>query len=118
VALDYPAETIQVGLGYTSRLRTLPIEMARQAGSSASYLKSWNKIFVRLLGSARPMINGVRPPVRNEETVMGLREPNRTEDVSVASLGWDLYGSITIEQDIPLPFTVLGIFGELDQENI
>lgn len=116
ITIDYLAQTITAGLKFTPRLRTLPVDMLTQDESRTSFMKSWNKIFVRLLESARPLINGVRPPVREEETPMGEREEDKTEDVEVSNLGWDLYGSITIEQDLPLRLTVSGVFGELDQE--
>ena len=118
ITLDYPAEHVAAGLQYDCLLKTLPIDMLTQDGSKASYMKSWIKLFVRVLDSSRPLINGVRPPIRNDETPMGEREPNRAEDIETAQLGWDLYGSIDIEQDLPLHITVLGIFGELAQDNI
>jgi len=118
VALQYPATHVAVGLGYLAKIRTLPIDMLSQDESRASYMKSWVKIFVRLLDSSLPLIDGERPPVREEETPMGERQPNETHDVEVAHLGWDLYGAIDIEQDLPLHLTVMGVFGELDQDNI
>ena len=118
ITIDYEANHIVAGLKFTPRLRTLPVDMLTQDESRTSFMKSWNKIFIRLLDSTRPLINGVRPPVRQEETPMNLREENKTEDVEVSNLGWDLYGSITIEQDLPLPLNISGVFGELDQETI
>lgn len=118
ITLDYAARHIVAGLKFIARVRTVPVDMLTQDESRTSYLKSWNKIFVRMLESSRPLINGVRPPVRNEVTPMGEAEPLRTEDLEVSNLGWDLYASITIEQDLPLKLSVSGVFGELDQENI
>lgn len=118
ITLDYVAERVVAGLKFTARIRTVPVDMLTQDESRTSFLKSWNKIFIRMLNSARPLINGVRPPVRNELTPMGEAEPLRTEDLEVSNLGWDLYASITIEQDLPLKLEVSGVFGELDQENI
>ena len=118
ITLDYVANHVVAGLKFTPRIRTVPVDMLTQDESRTSFLKSWNKIFVRMLESSRPLINGVRPPVRNEATPMNTAEPVRTEDLEVSNLGWDLYASITIEQDLPLPLSVSGVFGELDQENV
>ncbi len=118
ITLQLAATHIAAGLGYSARMITLPIDMLTQDESKASYEKSWIRIYLRLLNSAVPLVNGTRLPTRNEATPMGEREPYRTEDVDMANLGWDLYGAIDIEQDLPLHLTVMGVFGELDMDNI
>lgn len=127
IVIDYDALEVVAGLSFLPILETLPIEMIIQGQSVGSFAKSWSKIFIKVLNSTRPKINGIRPPVRNEETPMNLPEPSQTEDVGVANLGWDyvvanlgwdLDATITVEQDLPLVLEVAGVFGELDLQNI
>jgi len=118
VSLQLDAMHVAAGLGYSAVIYTLPVDMLTQDESRASQEKSWVKVFVRLLQSSRPLIDGIRPPIREEETPMGEVQPYATEDMEVSHLGWDKYGSIHIEQDLPLHLVVAGIYGELDMEHI
>ena len=49
---------------------------------------------------------------------MGISQPPISQDIDVRDLGWDQGAQITVEQDLPRPLTILGIFGELSQEAI
>ena len=49
---------------------------------------------------------------------MGLRDVNLTGGVLVFGGSPDETGSVTVEQDLPLPCMVAGIFGELDQNQL
>ncbi len=121
--LDYVGNHVDVGLGYTCTLVSLPRDdgiatgLARSGSSRAAY-KRWNKIWARIISSWKPKINGRRPPERTAPTPMGNIEPAATEDVQISSRIWDKEGKITIEQDLPLKTTLVGFFGELDQEII
>ena len=44
---------------------------------------------------------------------MGQPIPLFTGDKRVSNLGWDRKGQVTIEQNQPLPLTVLGITGTI-----
>lgn len=117
VTLQNEYTDVYVGLGYSKKLITLPFDKGSATGSGAAHFKRYNKILVRVLDSAKPIINGDRPPTRNPSTPMNTAELPRTEDVEVANLGWDRSALVTIEQDLPLALTVIAIFGELGQEN-
>lgn len=116
ITLSYPADEVYVGLPYTCTLVTLPLDKGANAGSALPHFKRYNKIYVSLLDSAKPLINGTRPPVRHPSTPMGTPEPVTTSKVLSVATGWDLNAQITIEQDLPLACTVLGIAGEVAQE--
>jgi len=118
ITLDRPGKNIVIGLQYVSKLKTLPLDILSQEGSQASKQKRFNRIFVRLLDSARPVINGENPRKRTPSTPMGEREPNRTEDVVVHNLGWDKYASIEVEMELPFACNVLGVFGEVGIEGL
>ena len=116
-----PQDVVVAGLGYTSRIETLPLDYLGygRVGTSAHFMKRWNKIYVRVLDSAKPLIGKVgdteRPPTRTPSTPMDLPQPVISDDVKVLNRGWDRFSQVFIEQDLPLPLTITGIFGELTQ---
>jgi hypothetical protein len=102
-----------IGLPFTSTLKTLAVEGGNPAGTAQGLQKRWNEIYVRLHDSFFPKINGIRPPVRSPATGMGTAEPKTTGDVRVRNEGVDLDGQVTITQDLPGPTHLLSIFGTL-----
>ncbi len=118
IELQTEASQVTVGLKYEPTVVTLPFDKGDRAGSGMGRQKHWNKIFVRTLDSAKPKINGTRPPSRSPSTPMGTMEPLSSEDIIVHALGRDRYAQVTIVQDLPLPLTVLAIFGEIAQEKL
>ena len=79
-------------------------------------MKRINRLFLRLFESQPPIINGKRPPVRFPQYPMDTPPPIRSDDVFVTDLGWSRLTTITIEENLPVPCTVLGLFGEMDME--
>jgi hypothetical protein len=75
--------------------------------------KRWSEIFVQLSNSAVPKINGKRPPVRDVDTTYGTPEQLTSDDVNVTNLGYDRYGRVEIEHELPLPCHIVAIFGVL-----
>ena len=118
IVLQYGGNMVEVGLNYSARLTTLPADFGAQNGSAAPLKKRWVRIGVKLVNSAYPTINGERPPTRVPSTPMGLRDANITGGVLVFGGSPDETGSVIVEQDLPLPCMVAGIFGELDQNQL
>ena len=106
-------KTIEIGLGYTSKIKTLKIEDGSQAGTAQARKKRYNEVVVRLLKSVGVTINGDQLPFRSNTTPAGQDIPDFTGDKRVMNLGWNREGQVTIEQTQPLPLTVLGITGTL-----
>ena len=115
ITIDPPARKVTVGLQFIARIRTLP-QPPGEAGLQAA--KGWSNIGVKLLGSANPLVNGVRERERHPITPMNTPEPAASDDVFMTELGWDIYGQITVEQDLPLPLNVLGIYGKVAIEDV
>ena len=124
--LDYttdpsrPDDVVVVGLGYPTEIETLPLDYTpEEPGTSAHFMKRWNKIYVRVFDSAIPFVGkktlNERPPTRTADTPMGEAQPVVTQDVKVLGLGWDRFSQVYIKQDLPVPLIVTGIFGELSQ---
>ncbi len=104
---------IEVGLGYTSVLKTMRVESGSQAGKAQGSKKRWNEVRVRLLDTTGVTINGDQVPFRTSSTPMSSGIGLFTGDKRVTNLGWDRDGIIEIRQEQPLPLTVLGIHGTL-----
>ena len=116
--LDFAGSRIVIGLSYTARMKTLPLDPGSQTGSAMSMKKRWNDIVVRVLDSALPIINGDRQPDRSPATPMDETEPDRSQDIRTRDIGWDQFARVTIEQDLPRNLTVTGIFGEMSEESV
>lgn len=115
--VDWECSHVQIGTKFTQYLKTLPLgQTVEGLGSSSAMMVRWVKIYLRIIDSYRPKINGQRPPVRHPDTPMTQVEPAATEDIKVANLGWTKDGSIEIEQDLPLRTTIGGIYGEVAAE--
>lgn len=113
-----PASVIKAGLQYISRAKTLPFNFGSTNGSGLPWNKRWNKVYVSLLESELPKINGVRPPDRTPSTPMDTREPAITDFIQVTQLGHDLNAFIEIEQELPVGCTINAIFGEVGQDQL
>lgn len=118
IVLQSGGNVVEVGLNYSAKLTTLPADFGAPNGSAAPMKKRWVRVGVKLVDSAYPLINGERPPTRNPSTPMGLRDADITGGVLVFGGSPDDTGSVTVEQNLPLPCVVAGIFGELDQNQL
>lgn len=115
IEIEYAGDLIFVGLQYISTLKPMPVDKGVQGGSGRSLARGWNKIYVQIIDSALPLINGQRPPDRSSATLMDTPEPLVTEQVFVTQLGYGDEAIVEVVQDLPYPCIVGGIFGELDQ---
>lgn len=114
---------VVIGLGFNSKLVTLPRDDSMslgglKSGSALPATKRWPKIWARISRSLKPLINGIRPPERTAAAPMNEIQPSETENVQVTLRGFDQDAVITIEQDLPVPTTLTGLFGHFDQESV
>ncbi len=109
----FAAKTIEVGLGYVSKIKTMQVEAGSQAGSAQSRRKRYNEVVVRLFETVGATVNDDQIPFRTSATPMGEPISSFTGDKKVSNLGWDTQGQIVIQQTQPLPMTVLAITGTL-----
>jgi hypothetical protein len=119
VTLEFGGKVIDIGLKIHSIAKTLPIADAiNPIGTTRGMVKRWVKIFMKLINSYPPLINGVRGATRHAFTPMGVVESPRSETIQGKSRGTDLDAIITIEQDLPIMTEISGIFGQIEQEEI
>jgi len=116
---DWAGDEIRIGIQIRSIIRTLPVADAiARVGTTRPMMKGFTEIWVKILDSWRPQINGRQPATRRVATPMGEMDPAVTESVSVSNTGTDMDAQITIEQDLPLRTEVAGWFGRITQEEI
>lgn len=118
IELQLEAEFVQVGLGYNKRLKTLPFDKGARTGSARSFSKRYKEVYVELLTSHVPFINGQQPPIRHPVTPMNEAEPAFDGLVKISNLGFDHDAPVTIEQDGPLTLAVGGIYGTVTQDEM
>jgi hypothetical protein len=120
ITLPIKASVISVGYPYTQRMVTMPFISKSDKGVGAGHhQKRWNKVFLRLLRSYMPLINGRRPPERHSVTYDDVAEPLINTFVQLTpEMGWDRDGILVIEQDLPFRMVVTGIYGEVGLERI
>jgi hypothetical protein len=116
--LQWEAEQVILGFNYTATELTLPMANTIQPGNTVSMKKKWNQVFIKIINSAFPKINGVRPASRYPATQQGEAEPLKTMDIQVTKLGWDRTAQITITQELPLETMIATIYGEITEETL
>ena len=116
ITLDAPALEVLAGLKTPLKFVSLPVEPGAQGQATQPAMKRSNRIFVLLTASARPIINGVRPPDRDPSSPMDIRQPPKTELLFVSNLGWERQETITVEEDLPIDVSFNGIYLEMAEE--
>ena len=104
--------TIFVGYEYTAR--AIPNRYQLALPTSQSQKIRWTKPVLRLFASTMPLINGVRARERSSDDLYDTANDLFTGDVYLVNYGSD--GVLEIEQDVPLPFHMTGIFGLMTVE--
>jgi len=110
-------QSAYVGLAYENSWQLLSLEGLSNRGTSQSSKRRWNKVYLRLVESAMPLVEGTPPKDRTPSTPMGLGEPFITGDVEVVDLGSG-EGDIVITQDKPLISEVAAIFGKVSSTEV
>lgn len=118
IYIDYTGSNVVVGLGFDSEIELLDYDSGSETGSGLSLKKRRNNIYVKLLESGVPLINGERGLDRTPSTPMGTPEPYISGTIEFLGLGWDRQANVNIKQDLPLPLTVLSIYGELARNKL
>jgi hypothetical protein len=108
-----------VGFIYQGTLKTFEFAPTDQYGQTAlGTTRRWNKLYIRLLDSALPKVNGKLPADRTPPTEMDIAEILRMgiRDYEATQLGQG-DASILITQDRPYPTHVIALYGEYFSES-
>lgn len=118
--------TVQVGLKYTSRAKTLTVESGGTEGPSQGKLKRIHRLVMRFFQTMGLKIHsdqyGIDPydiPTRTDADPMDVALALYSGDRAIPYEGkWDMEGRIGFETDTPLPCNITMLMAQLDtQEN-
>tara|TARA_R100000231_G_scaffold13382_3_gene14936 strand:+ start:1031 stop:3244 length:2214 start_codon:yes stop_codon:yes gene_type:complete len=119
VTLDRFANSVKIGLGYTSLLKTMRIDAGSQNGTSQAKTKRIYEVTARLYESVGveigPDLNNMeRVPFRTSANPMDQGIPPFTGDKEVEFRGdYDTDGFMIVRQTQPLPLTILSLYPRL-----
>jgi len=117
ITLDRPAQSVLAGVPIATTIRSLPVEVQLQTGSSAGLRKAANQITLDLTASAggkvRAIVDGERRPWEplqaTGRAVPGAPQPLRHGSVMVPlDAGSGRIVSIEVQHDEAMPFTLAG----------
>lgn len=120
IAIDEAARNVEIGLAYTHIIEPLPPSEVSNAGSGRK-VRLIEGIF-RLKETAALRLdvgrglNDIALRQIGEEEILDEPPPLVSGDIHVRALGWQIDGTTPlwrIEQDVPLPFTLLSVTTEL-----
>ncbi len=120
VRLDEPALSVQLGLPFTHTIQPLPPAAVSLSGSSGGRFRPIS-LTLRVLDTKALYLDSGRglmyvPFRRFSEGLLGAPLEAYSGDVTVRTLGWRDTGIDPIwriEQDVPLPFTLLSVSMEI-----
>ncbi len=115
IELNYPAQQVFVGLGFTAKLETQPVALMTKEGALRAQLGRWNKAKIYLIDSMLPLVEGLRAAEHTSTGVMGYKQPLFTGYIDAMQEGWEEDTTLTIEQDLPYPLTIGHVAGEVEK---
>ena len=119
ISLDFAVTKAHIGLNYSSTLQTMRIEAGGTEGTAQGKTKRIHEVVLRLfrtvgvkVGSSETELD--RIPFRSSAQAMTAAIPLFTGDKEIEFRGgFDTDGFVVVQQDQPLPLTVIGIFPRL-----
>lgn len=109
-------DIVFVGLSYLSVVTTLPKETGEPLNALVGTKRRNTRIWLNMVESYAPIVNGVVVAERNTSTPFDTAEPFQSGLVPYTSLGWDTEGEISITQQLPFRSEVLSISAETSVE--
>lgn len=110
VTLEREAFEVEIGLHYSPRIKTLPLELSTSTGTLQGTNQSINKIWLRVLDTYGATINDQYIDFRKfGDSLLDLPPPAFTGDVDIEALGWSYGAQVDIRFDLPLKFHLLGV---------
>ena len=104
----------EIGVATTCRVRTMP-QITQDPGSR----KRFSSLYVRVVNSAKPLINGKRPrdrePITNMDEAQGLDIVRDYED---ENFGWNRTQVIQVGENLPVRVEILGIYGTVKSNSV
>jgi hypothetical protein len=111
VELNDEYQNIKIGLKYIPEIKLQRLALAGEQANLQGQLGRWSEVWLRMVNSAYPLVDGVRAAERRPSSPRGDVEEYVTGDVKVYHLGWDRNKQLTITQDLPVPMHITAIYG-------
>lgn len=119
ITLDFAVTKAHIGLNYNSTLQTMRIEAGGTEGTAQGKTKRIHEVVLRLfrtvgvtVGSSETELD--RIPFRSSAQAMTAAIPLFTGDKEIEFRGgFDTDGFVVVQQNQPLPLTLIGIFPRL-----
>jgi hypothetical protein len=119
ITLDFAVTKAHIGLNYNSTLQTMRIEAGGTEGTAQGKIKRIHEVVLRLfrtvgvtVGSSETELD--RIPFRSSAQAMSTAIPLFTGDKEIEFRGgFDTDGFVVVQQNQPLPLTIIGIFPRL-----
>jgi len=108
---------VAIGLKYVPTIKLQRLAIAGEQANLQGQLGRWSEVWLRIVDSAYPLVDGKMAPERRSSTVMDTVEPIVTGDVKYYHLGWDRNKQLTITQELPVPLQVVSVFGVVTVES-
>ena len=116
ITTDRATTKAQVGLGYTSTLRTVRLEAGSASGTAQGKIKKIHSVIVRFfrtvgasVGTSTDNVDTI--PFRDSSDPTDTAVPLFTGDKTIeAQPSWDTEGAIVVQQTQALPMTIVGIY--------
>jgi hypothetical protein len=110
VVLPRVATALSAGLAYTATITLAAPEVGTGTGTSQGQNMSTHRVLVRFLESVGCKINGQEIPfARFGGDLLDTPPTAFTGFKDVTAIGWDKESPITLSQEQPYPWTVLGV---------
>lgn len=114
LTLDYSASKIHVGLKFTSKLKTLPIDIVSDNFVTQAANKQVRKMFIDVLDTLGGMVGDQELVYRDADDVMDSSVPLFTGLIEVPYPGaTDRQIQLEITHDLPLPMHIRAIVSEM-----
>ncbi len=104
-------DSVHVGLNYIPEIMPMPLVVTGQDGTHLFQPKFVKQIFIYYYNSLGVLINGEEAATLKVGSLVLDQIPIPVTDFYLTSprKGWDPVGFNTISQNLPLPFTIIGI---------
>lgn len=119
ITLDNEATLVTVGLGFRAQLQTMPLDVNDGGGTIQGKRKKINALTIKAVntrGLQSGSTFGSLTPIKElaPQVVLGEPIPLATGDERIImDPNWTVEGQVCIQQDDPLPATVLGVVPEI-----
>lgn len=110
IVLQYPANSVKVGLHYNTKIELLHPEFGdgKTSSSLGRRLSIYEAVF-KFHNTTNCRVNNYEVPFRKNTDGLDKVIPPYTGDKKVSTFGWRTPNNMVIEQVTPMPFTLLGV---------